>query len=111
MIDPNYAHPEALVTTEWVATHLNEPNSRLVESDEDILLYDRPHPRRRPDRLAGDLQDQTSATTSRQKFAELCSRNGIAADTTVVFYGDKSNWWACYAFWAFSCSATRTARS
>jgi hypothetical protein len=42
MIDPNYAHPEALVTTEWVATHLNEPNSRLVESNEDILLYGTP---------------------------------------------------------------------
>ena len=60
MIDPNYAHPEALVTTEWVASHLNEPNARLVESNEDILLYGTGHiPGAVHIDWRADLQDQT----------------------------------------------------
>ncbi|MGB8466820.1 MAG: rhodanese-like domain-containing protein, partial [Terrimicrobiaceae bacterium] len=103
MNDPNYAHPEALVTTDWVASHLNEPNTRLVESNEDILLYGMGH-------IHGavhidwraDLQDQTMRDyISPDAFAELCARNGITKNTTVIFYGDKSNWWSCYALWAF----------
>ena len=50
----------------------------------------------------GTFRTRSSATTSNaEKFAAICSKAGIANDTTVVFYGDKSNWWACYAFWAF----------
>ncbi|MFM8363696.1 MAG: sulfurtransferase [Verrucomicrobiota bacterium] len=103
MIDENYAHPEALVTTQWVAEHLSDPGLRLVESNEDILLYDTGH-------LQGavhidwrsDLQDQTIRDYIQPaEFAALCERHGISNDTTVVFYGDKSNWWACYALWTF----------
>jgi thiosulfate/3-mercaptopyruvate sulfurtransferase len=103
MIDKNYAHPEALVTTHWVAEHLSDSGVRLVESNEDYLLYDTGH-------IQGavhidwraDLQDQTIRDyVSPKLFADLCARHGISNDTTVVFYGDKSNWWACYALWTF----------
>ena len=98
-----YAHPEVLVSADWVEEHLKDPKVRIVESDEDILLYDLGHiPGAVRIDWQGDLQDQLVRDyINAEKFAALCSRNGIANDTTVVFYGDKSNWWACYAFWAF----------
>jgi len=98
-----YAHPEVLVSTEWLAEHLNEPGVRIVESNEDVLLYDTGH-------ILGavhidwraDLQDQLLRDyIAPADFAEVCAKNGITPDTTCVFYGDKSNWWACYALWAF----------
>jgi len=99
----SYAHPEVLVSADWVAEHLNDPQVRIVESDEDILLYDQAHiPGAVRIDWQGDLQDQLIRDyINAEKFAALCSRSGIGNDTTVVFYGDKSNWWACYAFWAF----------
>ena len=99
-----YAHPEALVSAEWVQEHLRDPKVRIVESDEDYLLYDLGHiPGAVRIDWQGDLQDEIIRDyINADKFAALCSRNGIANDTTVVFYGDKSNWWACYAFWAFT---------
>lgn len=98
-----YAHPEALVSTEWVAGHLDDPDIRLVESNEDILLYSTGHiPGSVHIDWRSDLQDQTIRDyITPEAFAALCSRNGIGPDTTVIFYGDKSNWWACYALWAF----------
>lgn len=99
----DYAHPEALVSTDWVAEHLNDGSIRLVESNEDILLYSTGHiPGAVHIDWRADLQDQTVRDyISPEAFAELCKKNGISKDTTVVFYGDKSNWWACYALWAF----------
>lgn len=99
-----YTHPEVLVSADWVQEHLNDPRVRIVESDEDLLLYDLGHvPGAVRIDWQGDLQDQIIRDyINEEKFAELCSRSGIANDTTVVFYGDKSNWWACYAFWAFT---------
>jgi thiosulfate/3-mercaptopyruvate sulfurtransferase len=103
MTEKNYAHPDALVSTEWLSEHLSDPGVRVVESNEDILLYDTGH-------IQGavhidwrsDLQDQTIRDyITPAQFATLCERNGISNDTTVVFYGDKSNWWACYALWVF----------
>ena len=98
-----YAHPEALVSADWVQQHLDDPKVRVVESDEDLLLYDMGHiPGAVKVDWQGDLQDQLVRDyIDAEKFAAICSRSGIAPDTTVVFYGDKSNWWACYAFWAF----------
>ncbi len=103
MIDPTYAHPDALVTTDWVAEHLDDPSVRLVESNEDILLYGTGHLRNAVHiDWRSDLQDQTMRDyISPAAFADLCSRNGMSPGTTVVFYGDKSNWWSCYALWAF----------
>jgi len=99
----NYAHPEALVSPEWLAENLNAPGIRIVESNEDILLYGTGHiPGAVHIDWTTDLQDRTYRDyISPEAFAELCSKNGITPDTTVIFYGDKSNWWACYALWAF----------
>jgi len=98
-----YAHPEVLVSTEWVAAHLDDPNVRIVESDEDILLYDIGH-------IPGavkldwhtDLQNPVARDfVDKAGFEDLMNRAGIANDTTVVFYGDRNNWYACYTFWLF----------
>ena len=103
MTDPNYAHPEALVTTEWVAEHLHDTSIRIVESNEDILLYSTGHvPGAVHIDWRADLQDQTVRDyITPEAFAALCEKNGISPDTTIVFYGDKSNWWSCYALWVF----------
>ncbi|MGH1363117.1 MAG: sulfurtransferase [Calditrichia bacterium] len=98
-----YAHPEVLVSTEWVAEHLNDKDLRIVEANEDILLYDTGHIRNAVKiDWTNDLQDsRTRDYISERYFADLMSEKGIANDTKVVFYGDQNNWWACYAFWAF----------
>lgn len=98
-----YAHPEALVSTQWVADHINDPQVRIVESDEDVLLYRTGHiPNAVKIDWERDLQDPVLRDyISKERFEQLMAENGIANDTKVVFYGDKSNWWACYAFWAF----------
>lgn len=98
-----YAHPEVLVSTEWVAEHLNDPNVRIVESNEDPLLYPSGHiPGAVQVDWTHDLNDQVRRDyLNKAGFESLLSRNGISNDTTVVFYGDKNNWWATYAFWVF----------
>ncbi len=99
-----YANADILVTTEWVADHINDPNVRVVESNEDILLYVSSHiPGAVQVDWTTDLNDPlTRDYLVGEKFAELMSRIGVTPDTTVVFYGDKSNWWAAYALWVFS---------
>lgn len=99
----SYAHPEAVVSTDWLQEHLEDPSIRIVESNEDVLLYDTGHiPGAVHIDWRSDLQDQTVRDyISPEDFAALCERNGISPETTCVFYGDKSNWWACYALWAF----------
>ena len=79
------------------------PTVRIVESDEDVLLYQVGHvPGAVKIDWHTDLQDQIVRDyIDKDRFAELCASKGIANDTTVVFYGDKNNWWACYAFWVF----------
>ena len=98
-----YAHPEVLVTTDWVAANLATPGVVIVESDEDVLLYQTGH-------IPGavridwhtDLNDPVRRDyLSDQAFAELLGSRGISRDTTVILYGDKSNWWASYTLWAF----------
>jgi thiosulfate/3-mercaptopyruvate sulfurtransferase len=98
-----YVHPEVLVSTDWVADHLSDPAVRLVESNEDTLLYASGHvPGAVHVDWTADLNDQVRRDyISRDGFDALASRIGITPETTVVFYGDKSNWWACYAFWVF----------
>ena len=99
-----YAHPERLVTTAWLAEHLDDDGLVVVESDEDVLLYDTGH-------IPGsvridwhlDLNDPvTRDYVDGERFAALMSAHGIGRDTTVVLYGDKSNWWAAYALWVFT---------
>jgi thiosulfate/3-mercaptopyruvate sulfurtransferase len=98
-----YVHPEKLVSTEWVAEHLNDPGVRIVESNEDILLYSRGHvPGAVHIDWVADLNDPIERDyLSKEQFEKLMSRDGISNDTFVVFYGDKNNWWACYALWIF----------
>jgi thiosulfate/3-mercaptopyruvate sulfurtransferase len=98
-----YAHPEALVSTDWVEQHLNDPKVRIIESNEDTLLYSSGHvPGAVHVDWTSDLNDQLRRDyTTRDGFEALMARIGASKDTTVVFYGDKNNWWACYAFWVF----------
>jgi thiosulfate/3-mercaptopyruvate sulfurtransferase len=102
--EKGYAHPESLVTTEWVAESLNDTDDiRIVESDEDVLLYEVGHiPNSVKIDWVEDLNDPlTRDYLDPEDFAELMQRKGIGPDTTVVFYGDKNNWWATYALWVF----------
>ena len=98
-----YAHPEALVTTDWLAAHLEDPSVRILESDEDVLLYDMAHiPGALKIDWHADLNDEVQRDyISRDAFEALARRLGINESTTLVFYGDKNNWWATYALWVF----------
>lgn len=109
----DYAHPEVLVSTQWVEDHRHDTKSvRIVESNEDVLLYDTGHI---PEAVKIDWHNDLQHRVMRdyidaEAFAQMCTRLGISNDTTVVFYGDKSNWWACYAFWAFKLYGHRDCR-
>jgi thiosulfate/3-mercaptopyruvate sulfurtransferase len=99
-----YANPDKLVSTDWLAEHLDAPGVVVVESDEDVLLYHTGHiPGAVKVDWHADLNDPlTRDYLDAERFAELMSAKGIARDTTVVFYGDNFNWWAAYALWVFS---------
>jgi len=98
-----YAQPDALVDTDWLAANLDTPGIRIVESNEDLLLYDTGHiPGAVHIDWRRDLNDQLVRDyVGPEGFAALCKKNGITPDTIVIFYGDKSNWWATYALWVF----------
>ncbi len=98
-----YAHPESLVSTAWLAEHAGDPTLRVIESDEDVLLYDTGHiPGAQKVDWHADLNDPLVRDyIDRARFQALVRRLGIDETTPVVFYGDKSNWWACYALWVF----------
>ena len=99
-----YAHPEVLVETHWVAGCLSDPNIRLVEADEDVLLYEVGHlPNAVKLDWHVDVQDKVNRDfLGKQEFEQLMSRWGISNDTTIILYGDKSNWYACYSYWLFT---------
>ncbi len=99
-----YAHPERLVSTEWLVEHLADPSVVVLESDEDVLLYETGH-------IAGarkldwhlDLNDPvTRDYVDGPRFAEVMAARGVSRESTVVIYGDKSNWWAAYALWVMT---------
>jgi thiosulfate/3-mercaptopyruvate sulfurtransferase len=99
----DYAHPDVLVTTSWVADHADDPKVKLLEVDVDTASYDKGHIKNAigwnwqtelQDRVMRDVVDPRT-------FAELCSRSGIGNDDTVVLYGDNNNWFAAWAFWQF----------
>jgi thiosulfate/3-mercaptopyruvate sulfurtransferase len=100
----SYAHPERLVTTDWMAEHAGDPGLVIVESDEDVLLYDTGHiPGAVKVDWHTDLQDPVARDyLNGEGFAKLLSEKGIGRDDTIVFYGDNFNWWAAYALWVFS---------
>ncbi|NCW46504.1 MAG: sulfurtransferase, partial [Gemmatimonadaceae bacterium] len=103
MVSKGYAHPERLVSTAWLASNLSNPSLRLLECNEDVLLYDVEHiPGAQKLDWHVDLNDQVERDyLGRAGFEALLRRLGIDDGTTVVFYGDKNNWWATYAFWVF----------
>jgi thiosulfate/3-mercaptopyruvate sulfurtransferase len=99
----SYVHPEVLVSTDWVLEHHQDPNIRIVEVSEDFLLYEQGH-------IPGSVKIDWHTNLQREDirdfidaaaFEKLVGDFGIGNDTTVVFYGDKNNWWAAYAFWFF----------
>lgn len=99
-----YAEPGRLVSTDWLAAHLGEPGLVVVESDEDVLLYETGHI---PGAVKVDWHTELNDPVVRDYvdgagFSALLSRKGISRDDTVVIYGDKNNWWAAYALWVFS---------
>ncbi|CAN5536911.1 sulfurtransferase [soil metagenome] len=99
-----FAHPERLVSTEWLAEHLSTPGLVVVESDEDVLLYETGHI---PGSVKIDWHTDLNDPVTRDYvdgagFAKLLGSKGIGRDTTVVIYGDKTNWWAAYALWVFT---------
>ena len=99
-----YAHPERLVSTAWLADRLDTAGLVVVESDEDVLLYETGHI---PGAVKIDWHLDLNDPVQRDYidgtgFAALLGSRGIARDTTVVIYGDKNNWWAAYALWVFS---------
>ena len=98
-----YAHPEALVSTDWLAHHLDHPGLVVVESDEDVLLYETGHI---PGAVKVDWHTELNDMVVRDYvdgagFAELMSAKGISRNDTIIVYGDNSNWWAAYALWVF----------
>ena len=99
-----YAEPGRLVSTDWLAAHLGEPGLVVVESDEDVLLYETGHI---PGAVKVDWHTELNDPVVRDYvdgagFSALLGRKGISRDDTVVIYGDKNNWWAAYALWVFS---------
>lgn len=98
-----YAHPDMLVSTDWVAEHLNDPKVRIIESNEDPLLYPSGHiPGAVEVDWTRDLNDQVNRDyLGKTQFEALMSRIGATPETTLVLYGDKNNWWAAYALWVF----------
>lgn len=98
-----YTNPDKLVSTAWVAANLKEPGIRIIESNEDPLLYPSGHiPGAVEVDWVKDLNDPLRRDyLDKAGFEALAGRIGITADTTVIFYGDKSNWWATYALWVF----------
>ena len=100
----DFAHPERLVSTEWLAQNLGKPGLVVVESDEDVLLYETGHI---PGAVKIDWHTDLNDPVQRdfvggEDFARLLGSKGISRDSTVVLYGDKSNWWAAYALWIFT---------
>ncbi|TVR94942.1 MAG: sulfurtransferase [Trueperaceae bacterium] len=94
---------DVLVSTDWVNDHLDDPTVRLVEVDEDVLLYAQGHI---PGAVTLDWLTELQRPDVRDfvdadGFAKLMGAKGIGVDHTVILYGDKSNWWAAYAYWFF----------
>src|SRR5580658_1959811 len=97
----DYAHPEVLVTTEWVAAHSKDPGLRVVEVDVDTTAFDQGHVHGAiswnwQTELQDAIRRDLAAPTA---FEELLGKAGISPETTIVLYGDNNNWFAAWAFW------------
>ena len=108
----NYAQPEVLVETDWLTSHLEDPSIRIVESDENLSLYAEGHiPNALLLHWRNDLQDPVIREwVTQEQFERILGERGIAGAQTVVFYGDRNNWFATYVFWLFKYYGHREAR-
>jgi len=108
----DYKHPETLVTTDWVASHLDDPKVRLVEVDVDTSAYEKGHLKNAVGwNWTTQLQDNVRRDLlGRAQFESLCRNSGISNDTTVILYGDNNNWFAAYALWQFKYFGHKDAR-
>ncbi len=97
------ANPNVLVDSDWLTQHLDDHKVRIIESNEDVTLYDSGHiPGAVQINWHTELNDPLVRDyLNEEQFAALMEAKGISNDTTVVFYGDKNNWWAAYNFWVF----------
>jgi thiosulfate/3-mercaptopyruvate sulfurtransferase len=107
-----YAHPETLVSTAWVAKAIDEPNVRIAEVDVDTAAYDEGHIR---NAIPWNWQTQLCDTVrrnilSKADFEALMQRSGITPKTTVILYGDNNNWFAAWAFWQMKIYGHRDVR-
>ena len=107
-----YAYPEVLVEPDWLQARLNESTIRIVEANEDPTLYDQGHiPNALRLHWKNDLQDPVIRDwVPKDRFERILEELGISHDHTVVFYGDKNNWFATYTFWLFTYYGHRDAR-
>jgi thiosulfate/3-mercaptopyruvate sulfurtransferase len=108
----SYVHPEVLVSTDWVLEHHKDANIKLIEVNEDFLLFEQAHI---PGAIKMDWhtnlqRDDIRDFIDEKAFAALVGGLGISNDDTVIFYGDKNNWWACYAFWFFKYNGHKDTR-
>src|SRR5438067_6822520 len=101
MSEQNYANPAALVSTQWVAEHLNDPNVRLLEVDVDTAAYGTGHIQGAVGvNWTSQLEDPIRRDLlSPEAWAKLLSKAGVAPETKLVFYGDNNNWFAAFAYW------------
>ena len=111
-ITMSYVHPEVLVSTDWVNDHHQDAGVKIIEVSEDFLLYEQSHI---PNAVKIDWHTNLQREDIRdfideKAFAKLVSSLGISNDDTVVFYGDKNNWWACYALWFFKYNGHKEVR-
>ncbi len=107
-----YAHPEVLVSTDWVAQHAKDPDVRAVEVDVDTLAWDQGHvPGAIGWNWGTDLCDTVMRDiVPREKLEALLGKSGIGNDTTIVLYGDNNNWFAAWAFWQLKIYGHRNVR-
>src|SRR6266568_2719487 len=96
-----YAHPEKLVSTEWLAGHLEDGTLRIVDVDEDTDAYDKGHiPGSIGWNWSTDLHTEVGRDyLDREALEQLLRAGGVADNTTVVLYGGNNNWFAAYAYW------------
>lgn len=108
----SYKNPDVLVSTDWVLEHHQDPNMRIIEVDEDVLLYEQGHlpGAVKIDWLTELQRPDVRDFIDKEGFARLMEEKGISNDSTVVLYGDKSNWWAAYAFWFFKYNGHKDVR-
>jgi thiosulfate/3-mercaptopyruvate sulfurtransferase len=108
----DYANPDALVSTDWLEQHLDDPNVRIIEVDEDTTAYEKSHIRNAVGwNWFKDLHDPLRREyLDPEGLAAKLRQAGVNSDTTVVLYGGNNNWFASYAYWLLVYSGFQNAK-